>query len=573
MIHAFHPRAQGLALALLLIVAPVDRALADTESPGTAPARAPGDLDGAGAAGALAEQVAEIAHSAAISRAKKEKRISTSVRVAIVAATAYKSNPEGILGIALELTDAAARAAPQYADVIASAALFTPSLARLEAAPGQIRAAAFAAAKAPRAPHRRYLAQTESGSPPVAPPGDIPGATASRRVTQTAATDTADAPDTLADSSMIENRARSRDSLGENSKIDISATLSVRRDDNVYLARADKVADTIIALTPGVAYSFGQNSLAHGSVSYKNALTRYVDKSAPNVALSNGAADFGYDGANTSVAAAASFMQMNQNNSDVAALGQKAIYRRDVLALNANAETHLTAKTSVMTGVNFNRSEYKTGGLTGSQETEIPLKIYFETRPKLALSTGLSYRRVAPQNGGEKGKDFDYNLGARGEFTPKLSGQISVDYRTREVGNNPKENLWGLNGALNYEITPKTASSLVFSRDFRTGALGESLKSSNYSFRVTTDLSRQWQFGASLTYRQVEYGPLVFSLNNSITAVDRNDNYWEGDLQASYLIRSWLSASADYTIRSNHSTLAGAQFSNNLLSLMLGWRY
>jgi hypothetical protein len=55
--------------------------------------------------------------------------------------------------------------------------------------------------------------------------------------------------------------------------------------------------------------------------------------------------------------------------------------------------------------------------------------------------------------------------------------------------------------------------------------------------------------------------------------VNRNDNYWEGNLQATYLFRSWLSATADFTLRNNRSTLPAAVYSDNILSLMLGWRY
>ena len=313
--------------------------------------------------------------------------------------------------------------------------------------------------------------------------------------------------------------------------------------------------------------------LAHGSVNYKTAFTRYTDKTAPNVSLGSGNADFGYDSGSLALIGAASFQQINQNNSEVAALGQKAIYRRDELAVNTSAESHLTAKTSVKTGVNYSKSEYKTAGLTGSQETEVPLKIYFETSPKVSVSAGAAVRRVKPQNGGETGKDLDYNLGARGNFTAKLNGEFSVDYRTRDVGSNAREKLWGFDGALNYEITPKTTSSLVFSRDFSTGALGESLKNSNYTFRVSTDLTPQWLLSAGLSYRQVEYGPTVFRLNNTPAVIDRNDNYWGGNLQATYLYRSWLSATADYTFRRNHSSLSAAEYSNSIISLMLGWRY
>jgi len=381
-------------------------------------------------------------------------------------------------------------------------------------------------------------------------------------------------PDYVADSAMSEEpRSSPKTSMGSNSNFNVTADTSVRRDSNVYLTSTNEVSDTIIAVTPGFEFRFGQNSLAHGSVIYKDAFTRYAHKSSDNVALSDGAADFGYDNGSLTVLGNALFQQLNQNNNTTAGLGQNAIYRRDVLGLNTSVESHLTAKTSLMTGLNYDKTEYKTGGLNGSADTSVPLKLYLETTPKVSVSAGVAYRRVIPQDGGPSGKDLDYNIGARGNFTAKLNGEFSLDYRTRTVGSTPKENLWGFNGNLNYEITPKTTSSLVFTRDFSTGALGESLKNSSYALRLATDPTPQWQLSAGITFRQTEFGPYVFRLNNVLSQLNRNDNSWDVNVQATYLIRSWLSASAGYTLRRNSSTLAAAEYNDNLISLILGWRY
>ncbi len=566
-----------VALAVLFSIFSVADGHAKTGQSAAPPRGAAESPEQSDAAGDLADQVSEISHSAAISRAKKEKRISTAVRVAVVAATAYKQKPEEVLGVALDLTEAATRAAPGFAEVIANAVSFTPALARIDNAAGQIRSAAYAAAKRPNSPRQTRVAAAKSRTP-AKPLADAPEAPATRHRSRTASNPEPETEAPLreyaADSVMSDGESMAhKSSLGGNTTFNVTANLSVSHDDNIYLSSANEVSDTVYAFIPGVAFSFGQNSLAHGSLSYSTAFTRYADKTSPNVNLGNGAAAFGYDSGSLAVNGTASFQQLNQNNNEVAALGQKAIFRRDVLGLNASVESHLTAKTSVMTGANYSKSEYKTAGLTGSQETEVPLKVFYETSPKVSVSTGVSYRRVNPQNGGAKGKDMDYNLGARGNFTAKLSGTLSVDYRTRTVGSNPRENLWGLNGSLNYELTPKTTSTLGISNDFSTGALGESLKNSSYDLQLSTDLTPQWQLGATLAYRRVEYGPSVFSLNNVTTPVDRRDKHWEGGLQATYLFRSWLSATADYTLRRNHSTLTGAEYTDSILSLMLGWRY
>ncbi len=421
----------------------------------------------------------------------------------------------------------------------------------------QVRCVALASLLAVLAGAGLTAAETTEASPPPRA-----GPSAPREVEATLSPELTDQPS-----------SPSKISLGQNTKISLTAELSVRQDDNVFLNSTDEVSDTIIAVTPGIEFRFGQNSLIHGSLNYQNAFTRYVDKSAPDVSLSTADADFGYKSGNLEVISSASFRQMNQNNSELATVGQKSIFRRDVAGFNSSAEARLSAKTSVKTGLNYYKTDYKTGGFTGSQETEVPFKIYLEATPKVSVSAGLAHRWVNPQNGGVSGRDQDYNIGARGDFTAKLNGEFSLNYRTRKVGNNAAENLWGFNGGVNYEVTPKTVSSLVVASDFSTGALGESLKNSRYAIRISSAPTPQWQLAAGLSYRRVQYGPRVFGVNNTPVTLDRDDRFWEGNIQATYLCRSWLSVSADYTLRSNRSNLLAAQFSNNVLSLMVGWRY
>jgi hypothetical protein len=97
---------------------------------------------------ALAAEVRKIANFKMMSHAKKEKRIANAVRIAVVGATAYK-DPSEIVNIASELSAAAASAAPPFKDAIVHAVLFSPSVASIDGASGQIQAAVdYAAAQA-----------------------------------------------------------------------------------------------------------------------------------------------------------------------------------------------------------------------------------------------------------------------------------------------------------------------------------------------------------------------------------------------------------------------------------------
>lgn len=534
----------------------------------------------------LAAQVGEISHSTMISRTKKEKRIATAVRVAVVAATAYKQDPDEILGIGLKLAAAAARAAPPFTEVIANAVSFAPAVARIDGAASRVRTAAFAAAKTPeirrekRAPIGEYARTAE---PPSANP-EIAAAETPLRPTETEMTTKPVASELATQSTDVDNAAgtsltspaatsRSKFSLGSNLVFNLTADLGAQYNDNIFWTQTDKVADTLISVAPSAEYRFGQDSLAHGGITYKETIARYVNNSAPQVDLGTGSADFGYADDKLTLTGSASYNQLDQNNPDILAQQRRTLLRSNLFAVGGSAEAQLTGKISSKLGVDYNHTDYLTTGLINTQHEDVPFSLYFVTTPKLALSTGVTYSVDRPDGGGPTGKDLYYNVGLRGSLTPKLSTEFSVGEQTREVADTPSQHLLGFNGSFTYEVTPKTNSVLVLSRGFSVSALGESLVNGSYQVGLTTDLTPQWQVGTSLTYRTVDYGTAVFTLDNFPEAIRRKDDYWEGGLQITYLYSQHLSASANYTYRTNQSTVPAVDFSDNILGLMLSLRY
>ena len=524
-------------------------------------------------AGLLGAEVREISGSAMISRAKKEKRISTAVRVAVVSATTYQKNPADALGHAIELTEAAAQAAPAFAEVIANAASFTPALSRMDGASAKIRASAMAAAKNKGKPGRAGSTSLARNAPRRADPAAAPTSPAPHRPRQSIAANRA--PDLNEETAppipaMVETAGGSH--AGNDTQFKVDATVGIRRDDNIFLTADNTVSDTSFIVTPGLGFRYGLESLAHGSLDYRETFIRYAGKSAPNASLGAGAADFGYDNGSVSLAANGRFQQLSQNTNATAGLAPQ-IYRRDVLDLSLVLETPLTAKTRIRTGASLSQLDYKTVGLVGTRQTEIPLSLFLETTPKTSVGLGATYRTVKPQGAGPSGHDLYYNLVTRGAFTQKLSGEVSVGYRTREVGVNPRENLWGFDGSLNYAATEKSSLGLRLARDFSTGALGESLTTNSYLLQFHSDLTPQWSVGSTLSYQNSGFGPTVFKQNNVPVTVNRQDDYWEGALQSNYTFTNWLTASVDYTYRKNHSTRPDAFYGNNVFNLTMAVRY
>lgn len=481
----------------------------------------------------LAAEVMEIAYARNLGRPRKEKQIAEAVRRAISTETARQSSPTEIAHRAHALGTAAARSAPEFADVIANAVIFAPAMSRVSGASDRLRFAIYAAS-------RQSLSAGPTGS------GDATVLPRSRPVA---------AP------------------LNKNTSWVISATTSVHRDNNVYLDNANRVSETIVAVTPGVEFRFGQQSLIHGSIGARTAFTEYLDNKAPNSRLATLSADAGYENDRVTVSANGAFRQIEQNTGQTSGLNAKAIFRRDVTSAGSTVLTKMTDRTGVQTGFNLEETRYKTAGLVGSREVSLPAKVYVEATPKLNVLAGVTYGRSAPQNGGPVARDVYYNTGITGNLTPTLTAQLSAGYRTRAVAGSEHEHMFGFDGLLGFAPTLKTRLSLTLSRNFGTGALGESLRNTDYSLGIVSNPAPHWSFSGALVYRDVAYGAPVFAPALSPATLGRHDRYWESNWAVTYLFTQWFSASFDATFRRNDSSQSRADFTDSILGFSLAFQY
>ena len=125
---------------------------------------------------ALAETVGAIAGKAKVSRERKARQISDTVRSAVVAAAKNVSDPGAVLASAKQLAAAAAVAAPDFVEAIAGAASFAPAVAKVRGGSAQVRATAYAATRAPATEpviRTRDDAQPKSAAPAEAAPRDV----------------------------------------------------------------------------------------------------------------------------------------------------------------------------------------------------------------------------------------------------------------------------------------------------------------------------------------------------------------------------------------------------------------
>jgi len=354
--------------------------------------------------------------------------------------------------------------------------------------------------------------------------------------------------------------------IGDNAELFVTADAIATYNDNILLAPSGpgKLDDTIFTFRPGFDLEFGKDSAIKGNLVGTYTLTSYADNNDLNDQLFGIGSNVAYDnGGRLKLLGNASFNELDQPTVDVASTTK--LIERDVTSAGFNAEMAFSEKISMGTGFSYGHTVYQDPAYTNDWTYEVPVNVYYELTPKVDVSAGVRYTRTDLDKGGANQYDaFYYNVGARGAFTPKLSGNFSVGYNTRTANTGPDENgSLGANAALSYAYSDKTQLNLALSRDFSNAASGgESYENSQITLSAVSAITIDWRLNASITYRTLDY------------QTSGTDEYIEASLGASYTINNHLSTGLSYTYRDKSSDSGSAnEFENNLVTLSLSARY
>jgi hypothetical protein len=341
--------------------------------------------------------------------------------------------------------------------------------------------------------------------------------------------------------------------IGDGAELFVTGGLSVRADDNIFLT-ANETDDIIYEITPGLELTFGKDAQVKGAVTANVAFTNYADNSRLNTTLAG--ADFfsRYDDGKLKLGVNAAFHELNQNTPDA-----RGLARRDVTTVGGNGEIEMTQLTSVGGGVTFNHENYRRSGYTDSDSLTVPLNLYYKWTPKIDLSVGYSYRDYQVDIG-EDSTDHFFNIGARGDFTPKLTGRVAVGWSKRNLSRSGDDDLIGLDASFSYEVSPKTSLQFGASNDFGTSPQGKQQKNFTLNAALMTKLNERWSLNAGGSYRGIDYGT-------------RTDDYWEGTLGATFTLDTNVRVVGGYTYRNYTSPLPGSEFTNNVFSIAANFRY
>lgn len=352
--------------------------------------------------------------------------------------------------------------------------------------------------------------------------------------------------------------------IGDNAELFVTANASARYEDNIDFRSNNTTSDVIAEFTPGLELAFGKTSLVRGTFSVFEKFIAYADNTEFNDELFNALFKSTYSGAKVQLNTNASYRELNQTTREV-----QAIIESTEIEAGVNGEVSLTSKTKVGLGIQYSDRDYDSAGLLDRTTYTVPANYFFSISPKVDLSAGIRYRSTEVDAANSDSESYNFNVGARGEFTAKLSGSFNVGFTRLEQDSANSSNLPGVEAGLVYAYSPKTSFRLDLSNDFETSAVvlpgsQGSQKIASATFGGDTQISPALSLNSSIAYQNVEY------LN---TTTDRQDDFVVFTVGAGYILTQRLSLSAYYSYKKNMSDQAAAEFDSNTVGLSANFRY
>jgi polysaccharide biosynthesis protein VpsM len=353
--------------------------------------------------------------------------------------------------------------------------------------------------------------------------------------------------------------------IGDNAELYLTARTEARYEDNVTFASDTPedpvIDDVVLEFVPGAEILFGKNSLTSGSVAFYERFLEYIDHDEFDEELANFVFDASYEGAKLRAVADASFRELNQNSRDEDANG--VLVRRDVTNLGVGGELSATEKSKIGVAARYNKVDYKTANFVDREVYIFPVNYYFAITPKVDLSAGVQYRINDIDAANQDSDQVYYNVGARGDFTAKLTGSFSVGYSTREADSGDDDSTVGLKAGLVYLYSPKTQFNLDLSNDFESSSSGGGQEVASVNFGIRSAIAAGLTATASVGYKQVEY----------LAPADREDDYLTALIGFTYTVNQYMSVDVYYNYLDNSSDQDTAEFEANIVSVAANFRY
>jgi polysaccharide biosynthesis protein VpsM len=360
-------------------------------------------------------------------------------------------------------------------------------------------------------------------------------------------------------------------SLGDQADLYVTAQAGLQYESNLFLLADNEESDYFVNFTPGLEFRLGRpGSTPFSAVaSYQHQFRKFFDFDELDDEYPTARVRVSYDEGALKFSSSASYLETASNTQDASLNGD--LVKSERTNWSTLASYRVSPKTSFSTGFEYSILDYERVSFTDSESYSIPANFYYAVTPKTDVSFGYRYREVsADDKPGVVGTDFTdhfFNIGARNEILPKLTGNIQVGYQTREADLDGVEDEDGISiqSSLRYEITPKLAGRLVLNRDFDVGAATSRTVTRNTA-RVGVDfaVSPLMTIRSDIGYLLADYA-----------GIDREDETFTFDVSANYRPNDMLSVSARYGYRDNQSDgqNSATSYENHIFSVSASLRY
>lgn len=357
--------------------------------------------------------------------------------------------------------------------------------------------------------------------------------------------------------------------VGTSSELFVTADVAVTANDNVTLGNnfvppgatdpSNPVRDDIIIrVAPGFSFDFGRNALLSGSFRYFENLDFYTDNSDLDSALSNVLFNATYDDGASKTQMNASYRQLNQNTVDARS---PTLNRRDELAAKVEHEMEISAKSSVLFGVDWKDTDYSQPQFQDRSVVGLPLRYYWEATPKVDLSFGGQYRTTNTDFANSSSDDLLLNFGARGDFTAKLKGFFRLGYVDRSTDAGSDRDSYNIQSNLTYLYSEKTSLNFGIGNDFGNSGIGENQENFDVFLGFRSEMTADFSLTGRISYREIDY----FSRGT--------DEYMEGSIGGEYIVNEYFQIHGLVKYSNNDGDIASGDFDNTIFSLTAKLRY
>jgi hypothetical protein len=381
-------------------------------------------------------------------------------------------------------------------------------------------------------------------------------------------------------------------SIGDNVDVFFNGSSSVQWMSNVFYEDSGEQDDYRFTVSPGFEVNVGRGlSNLDLSIITRYDIIRYDQLSDLDNELFHIKAIGSYQTSRWDVNGLVSFDQEQSASGLDGGTGKGRMVKSDNTRANLEGEYRISPKFSVGSGVRYYDREYTNDDqLVDRESFTIPVDVFYELTPKVDLSVGYTYKtskigksELGNSTNGYEISSYDqdthfFNVGARGNLLPKLTGFFKVGYtstspddstihyyptNTETTYKRNSQGTMGLDANFTYLATPKVTTTLALHRGFGVGGEGQTTENTSAklgaSYAINTNYSASANFGYTL--RDYQDGD------------NRKDHIYNAGVRLSYVPNQYWQFSTGYTYADNDSDRDGQSYEAHMIDLSASLRY